>query len=96
MIETIFGDDFTSATASDHGSLAGLSGDDHLQYMFLAGRSGQQILKGGTGTTDDIIIQATAGVGASGSEVLIKGGNDGADTFTLWDYEGNVTFYEDV
>jgi hypothetical protein len=44
----------------DHGLLAGLTDDDHTQYLLLAGRSGGQTAIGGTGSGDDITIQSTS------------------------------------
>ena len=48
------------------------------KYARLPGRSGGQTLKGGTGTTDDLILQSTSGVGATGAEIQLKVGNNGA------------------
>lgn len=42
----------------DHGSIGGLSDDDHTQYALLAGRSGGQTLVGGTGVSDTIGLTA--------------------------------------
>lgn len=44
----------------DHGSVGGLSDDDHAQYALLAGRSGGQTLTGGTGSGDDLILHSTS------------------------------------
>ena len=49
----------TLNAALDHGTLAGLADDDHTQYALLAGRSGGQILKGGTASGDDLTLQST-------------------------------------
>lgn len=50
----------TIANASfDHGALTGLSDDDHTQYALLAGRSGGQNLKGGTGSGDNLTLNST-------------------------------------
>jgi hypothetical protein len=44
----------------DHGlALTGLTDDDHTQYALLAGRSGGQTFKGGTGSGDDFTIMTT-------------------------------------
>jgi len=67
-----------SGSDFDHGELLGLTGDDHVGYALLAGRSGGQTLIGGTGTTDDLILRATTGVGASGSDIIFQVGNNGA------------------
>ncbi len=44
----------------DHGSIGGLSDDDHAQYALLAGRAGGQILVGGTAAGDDLTLHTTA------------------------------------
>lgn len=44
----------------DHGSLNGLTDDDHLQYALLAGRSGGQTLAGGSDTGEDLIFTSNA------------------------------------
>jgi len=44
---------------TDHGALTGLADDDHTQYALLAGRSGGQILKGGTASGDDLTLMST-------------------------------------
>ncbi|KKN61513.1 hypothetical protein LCGC14_0521010 [marine sediment metagenome] len=45
----------------DHGAaLTGLADDDHTQYALLAGRSGGQTLKGGTGVGDDLTLHTTS------------------------------------
>src|SRR3990167_2972435 len=63
---------------TDHGALTGLTDDDHTQYPLLAGRSGGQTLIGGTGTTDDLILRSTSGVGAAGADMIFQVGNNGA------------------
>lgn len=67
-----------SGGTTDHGVLTGLSDDDHTQYALLAGRSGGQTVIGGTGTTDDLTLRTTAGVGASGANMVFQVGNNGA------------------
>jgi hypothetical protein len=44
----------------DHGSIAGLTDDDHTQYLKLAGRAGGQTAIGGTGSGDDLTLQSTS------------------------------------
>ena len=44
----------------DHGSIGGLSDDDHSGYALLAGRSGGQVLIGGTASGDDLTLQSTS------------------------------------
>jgi len=48
------------AGTAAHGSLSGLSNDDHTQYGLLAGRSGGQTLKGGTDSGDDLTLESTS------------------------------------
>lgn len=46
--------------AIDHGSIAGLSDDDHTQYALLAGRVGGQKLIGGSNASDNLEIESTS------------------------------------
>lgn len=46
--------------ASDHGTLSGLSDDDHPQYQLLAGRSGGQVSVGGADVADNLELRANA------------------------------------
>ncbi len=66
-------DDFTNATHDhqdaagggqlDHGlALLGLGDDDHTQYALLAGRSGGQTLRGGSISSENLILESTAGM----------------------------------
>jgi hypothetical protein len=67
--------DFTrssTGTTNDHGNLAGLSNDDHLQYALLDGRSGGQVLIGGTDASDDLELSSTSN--ASKGVVFIDAG----------------------
>ena len=48
----------TSLTAP-HGGLTGLLNDDHTQYALLAGRSGGQILTGGTTASNNLTLRST-------------------------------------
>lgn len=50
----------TTISGGDHGTLSGLSDDDHTQYALLAGRSGGQTLIGGTASGDDLTLQSTS------------------------------------
>ncbi len=62
---------------TDHGDLTGLDVDDHTIYALLAGRTAGQTLIGGTGTTDDLILRTTSGVGASGADMIFQVGSNG-------------------
>ena len=44
---------------SPHSNLTGLLNDDHTQYLLLAGRIGGQIIIGGTGSGNDLILRST-------------------------------------
>lgn len=67
----------TIANASfDHGTLTGLSDDDHTQYALLAGRSGGQTLIGGTASGNNLTLQSTSNA-TKGSVVI----NDGTNTW---------------
>ena len=61
---------------ADHGAaLTGLSDDDHTQYALLAGRSGGQVVTGGTGVSEDITLRPTTN--ATKGDVILadQGGN---------------------
>jgi hypothetical protein len=65
---TAFGVAWTDLTDSgpttlhkhDHGGQDGLSDDDHLQYALLAGRTGGQVLHGGTADGDALTLIGSA------------------------------------
>lgn len=44
----------------DHGTITGLSDDDHTQYVLLAGRSGGQAIIGGTASGNNLTLASTA------------------------------------
>lgn len=44
----------------DHGSITGISDDDHTQYALLLGRSGGQTLIGGTAASNNLILRSTS------------------------------------
>ena len=46
--------------ATDHGALTGLSDDDHTQYPLLSGRSGGQIINGGTLSGNNLTLKSTS------------------------------------
>lgn len=50
----------SGTSANKHSQLSELDQDDHLQYALLAGRAGGQTLIGGTGSGDNLIIQASS------------------------------------
>ncbi len=47
-------------TEIDHGTVSGLSDDDHTQYALLAGRSGGQTLNGSTLASENLNLDSTA------------------------------------
>lgn len=59
---------------TDHGLLTGLADDDHTQYALLAGRSGGQNLRGGTGSGNNLTLSSTT----NATKGLIKFGSDSA------------------
>jgi hypothetical protein len=54
----------------DHGGLAGLSDDDHAQYLLLAGRSGGQTVTGLTGTGNALLVTRNQALANTDSPVL--------------------------
>jgi hypothetical protein len=75
----------------DHGSIAGLTDDDHAQYPLLVGRAGGQTIKGGTAVTDILKLQGTTGNGTLTSPAIqLLTGNSGATTAVTVLNIGNV------
>jgi hypothetical protein len=81
LIQSIVDSVGAGGGVSDHGDLTGLADDDHTQYFLLAGRNSGQTAIGGTAATDDLILRTTAGVGATGADLIFQGGNNGATEF---------------
>lgn len=76
----------------DHGSLTGLSDDDHTQYALLAGRSGGQTLIGGTASGNNLTLQSTSNA-TKGSIVI----NDGTNTWhNLSTVAGTATVFNET
>jgi len=75
----------------DHGTLAGLTDDDHTGYARLAGRSSGQTLVGGTGASETLTLSSTAhgtkGVVTLADEVLsrpeLRDHSESKDTGTI-------------
>lgn len=81
----------TAQGVTAHGSLTGLTGTDHhTQYALLAGRAGGQVITGGTGTTDDLTLKVTSGIGATGADMHFLVGNNGATEAMTILNSGNV------
>ena len=81
-----------------HGMLSGLHDDDHAQYALLLGRSGGQILIGGTDSGDDLELQTTSD--ATKGDFIFRHGTiklyDTDDSnylgFIVPDISGDVTY----
>ena len=58
-----------------HSLLAGLTADDHTQYLLLAGRSGGQTEQGGTASGDKLTLQSTSHATKGG--IVLGKGRDG-------------------
>lgn len=93
----------TPASTFCHDCLLELDvGDDHPQYLHGGGRPGGQILKGGTASLENLILQstsdATRGIIDCKDRVSHTGGSlkFGADGTPLSDIEGNAYFGGDV
>lgn len=54
------------------------------------GYTGGQTIIGGTGTTDDLILRTTSGVGASGADMIFQTGNNGGTEAMRILYDGKV------
>lgn len=87
-------------TALDHGAhIGGLTDDDHTQYALLAGRSGGQILTGGTASGDDLTLRSTSNatkgdifMADAGGNVIIGGGAT-ASRLRILEASGSGTNY---
>lgn len=76
------GTNFVSSAQSgiDHGSVGGLTDDDHTQYALLAGRSSGQTLIGGADASAPLTLRSTANatkgvvaIGDDGSHITVGG-----------------------
>lgn len=88
-----------SVLSTDHGALTGLTDDDHSQYLLLAGRSGGQIVRGGTGASDNLTLRSTSNatkgnilLADEGGNVIVGGGAT-ASRFRLMEPSGSGTNY---
>lgn len=73
----------------DHGELAGLSDDDHAQYLLLAGRAGGQTANGGMASGEDLKLISTAH--ATKGSVYI-GGDGGTTNYSEFESDGTLRF----
>lgn len=93
------GSTITAITSIDHGTLSGLSDDDHMQYALLAGRALGQTLKGGTASGGHLTLQSTAnatrgevrivddlriGTGVTGKDYIVTFDGETSDIFMKW------------
>jgi hypothetical protein len=67
-------------SAIDHGTIGGLSDDDHAQYPLLIGRAGGQNLRGGTAASNNLILESTSNVTKGFVILQPNGGNVGIGT----------------
>ena len=74
---------FPTGGGTDHGTLLGLSDDDHLQYALLGGRAGGQTLNGGTAAGDSLTLSASTDAGGG----LVETSHPIRSNYT----EGNTT-----
>lgn len=72
--------------------LSSISGDWLSQYALLAGRSGGQIIKGGTAAADGLTLQATSGVGVGSEIIKFLVGNAGATEAARFEHSGQLRF----
>lgn len=79
-----------AATARTNLGLGTIATEAETNYALLAGRSGGQTLTGGTGTTDDLTLKTTSGVGATGADMHFLVGNNGATEAMTILNSGNV------
>lgn len=77
----------SGASPTDHGTLTGLSDDDHTQYALLAGRAGGQTLLGGTSGSDKLILSTIAT-----GEVVINEDQEDVDFRVEGNNEENLLF----
>lgn len=92
------GTSWVLVSGGDHGTLTGLSDDDHAQYALLAGRNGQTSLYGGVSASDNFVIRSTASTNGelilqnNGGKVVIGGGSN-ATQLVLKEPSGSGTNY---
>ena len=91
-VESAFVSTFTLSSAVDHASLFNLAYADsgHTGFVASGGVAGGQTIIGGTGTTDDLILRTTAGIGTTGADMIFQVGNNGATEAVRILNDGNV------
>jgi cytoskeletal protein CcmA (bactofilin family) len=78
-----------AATAIDHGALAGLSDDDHTQYIFNAPTAGTRNVITAGAAFQALTLKAAA-VPVANSPMFVIEANNGTDKFVV-DIDGDVT-----
>jgi len=88
-VESAFGTTFSASVTTDHGNLAGLTDDDHTQYLLLTGRSGQRVNDSVefTGTASGRILSFGTRLTGSGN-VSIRTLTDSTTAFQVLDADG--------
>jgi hypothetical protein len=80
-------------TEIDHGTISGLSDDDHTQYMLLAGRAGGQTLNGGNATTENLTLKANS---ADTTGTIIVSNTVTPNTDNTKDLGSGALFFKDL
>src|SRR3989339_617319 len=88
-VESAFGTTFSASVTTDHGNLAGLTEDDHTQYLLLTGRSGERVNDSVefTGTASGRILSFGTRLTGSGN-VSIRTLTDSTTAFQVLDADG--------
>lgn len=88
-----------AAPITAHSGLTGLSADDHTQYVLLVGRSGGQVITGGTGVSENLTLRSTSNatkglikLADQGSHVTV-GGSTTASELRFLEPSGSGTNY---
>ena len=89
-ISSAFEELFANAGVTDHGTLAGLTDDDHEGYALLIGRSGGQTLIGGTDAGDDLVLASTS----NGTKGIVRMG-DATTGFFYDEVNGRISLNAD-
>ncbi|OIO53618.1 hypothetical protein AUJ46_04475 [Candidatus Peregrinibacteria bacterium CG1_02_54_53] len=93
-IHSAFTTTLSLASAADHGNLAGLTDDDHTQYLLLTGRGGQSITDSVevTGTASGRILSFGQRLTGSGS-VSIRTVTDSTTAVQVLDADGGTPVF---
>ena len=69
QVQSAFEFSFSLSAVTDHGNLAGLTGDDHVNYLFTPGRNTGQIVYGGNQASENLELHSTSNA-TKGSIIL--------------------------